>query len=103
MVADKVEILTKSYNDAPAVKWTCDGSPEFTLEEIDKKERGTEIILHIAEDSLEFLEKFRIEQLLQKYNKFMPIPIKFGTRTEYLRSEEHTSELQSRGHLVCRL
>src|SRR5690606_2503299 len=54
MVADKVEILTKSYKDAPAVKWTCDGSPEFTLEEIDKKERGTEIVLHIAEDSLEF-------------------------------------------------
>lgn len=92
MVADKVEILTKSYKDAPAVKWTCDGSPEFTLEEIDKKERGTEIILHIAEDSLEFLEKFRIEQLLQKYNKFMPIPIKFGTRTEYLPLPEDAPE-----------
>jgi len=92
MVAEKVEILTKSYKDAPAVKWTCDGSPEFTLEEIDKKERGTEIILHIAEDSLEFLEKFRIEQLLQKYNKFMPIPIKFGTRTEYLPLPEDAPE-----------
>lgn len=92
MVADKVEILTKSYKDAPAVKWTCDGSPEFTLEEIDKKERGTEIILHIADDSLEFLEKFRIEQLLQKYNKFMPIPIKFGTRTEYLPLPEDAPE-----------
>lgn len=92
MVADKVEILTKSYKDAPAVKWTCDGSPEFTLEEIDKKERGTEIVLHIADDSLEFLEKFRIEQLLQKYNKFMPIPIKFGTRTEYLPLPEDAPE-----------
>src|SRR5690554_7820885 len=96
MVAEKVEILTKSYTDAPAVKWTCDGSPEFTLEEIDKKERGTEIVLHIAEDSLEFLEKFRIEQLLQKYNKFMPIPIKFGTRTEYLPLPEDTRSEERR-------
>jgi molecular chaperone HtpG len=80
MVADKVEIITKSYQDAPAAHWSCDGSPEFTLEESDKKERGTEIILHIAEDSTEFLEDSRIRELLQKYNKFMPIPIKFGTK-----------------------
>lgn len=84
MVADKVEIITKSYKDEPAVKWTCDGSPEFTLEPYDKTERGTEIILHISEDSKEFLESFRIRQLLNKYNKFMPIPIKFGTRKETL-------------------
>lgn len=84
MVAKKVEIITKSYQDAPAVKWTCDGSPQFTLEEVEKEERGTEIVLHIAEDSEEFLEETRIRELLLKYNKFMPIPIKFGTRTETL-------------------
>jgi len=92
MVAEKVEILTKSYTDAPAVRWVCDGSPEFSLEEIDKKDRGTEIILHIAEDSLEFLEEPRIEALLLKYNKFMPVPIKFGTRTETLPKPEDAKE-----------
>lgn len=92
MVAEKVEIITKSYKDEPAVHWTCDGSPEFTLEKADKKERGTEIILHIAEDSTEFLEKSRISELLVKYNKFMPIPIKFGTRTETLPKPEDAKE-----------
>jgi len=82
MVADKVEIITKSFKDAPAAHWTCDGSPEFTLEESDKQERGTEIILHIAEDSLDFLEDYKIRELLTKYNKFMPVPIKFGTHEE---------------------
>jgi molecular chaperone HtpG len=80
MVAEKVEIITKSYKEEPAAHWTCDGSPEFSLEESDKTERGTEIILHIAEDSTEFLEEGRIRELLMKYNKFMPIPIKFGTK-----------------------
>ncbi|WP_299115929.1 molecular chaperone HtpG [uncultured Winogradskyella sp.] len=80
MVADKVEIITKSFKDEPAAHWTCDGSPEFTLVEADKEDRGTEIILHIAEDSTEFLEDARIRELLNKYNKFMPIPIKFGTK-----------------------
>ena len=80
MVAEKVEIITKSHKDEPAVHWTCDGSPEFTLKTYDKIERGTEIILHIAEDSTEFLEESRISELLLKYNKFMPIPIKFGTK-----------------------
>ncbi|WP_396184408.1 ATP-binding protein, partial [Flavobacterium sp.] len=78
MVASKVEIITKSYKDEPAAHWTCDGSPEFTLVPHDKTDRGTEIILHIAEDSLEFLEDFKIRELLKKYNKFMPVPIKFG-------------------------
>lgn len=82
MVASKVEIITKSYKDEPAAHWTCDGSPEFTLEPADKTDRGTEIILHIADDSLEFLEDYKINELLTKYNKFMPIPIKFGTKTE---------------------
>jgi molecular chaperone HtpG len=84
MVAEKVEIITKSFKDEPAAHWTCDGSPEFTLEPFDKTERGTEIILHIAEDSTEFLEEARINSLLTKYNKFMPIPIKFGTKEETL-------------------
>ena len=92
MVAKKVEIITKSYKDEPAVHWTCDGSPEFTLKETDKKERGTEIILHIADDSTEFLEDSRISELLVKYNKFMPIPIKFGTRTETLPKPEGAKE-----------
>lgn len=92
MVAEKVEIITKSYKDAPAAHWTCDGSPEFTLEASDKTSRGTEIILHIAEDSLEFLEEFKIRELLTKYNKFMPIPIKFGTKQEALPKPEDASE-----------
>ena len=82
MVAEKVELITKSFTDAPAAHWTCDGSPEFTLTTSDKTDRGTEIILHIAEDSTEFLETHRIQELLTKYNKFMPVPIKFGTHTE---------------------
>jgi len=92
MVADKVEIISKSYQDAPAVHWTCDGSPEFTIEAADKKDRGTEIVLHIASDSEEFLEEGRIRELLLKYNKFMPVPIKFGTRTETLPKPEGAAE-----------
>lgn len=94
MVAEKVEILTKSYKEVEsAVRWICDGSPQFTLEETtDKTDRGTEIILHIAEDSTEFLEESRIRELLLKYNKFMPVPIKFGTRTETLPLPEEASD-----------
>lgn len=92
MVAEKVEIITKSYKDEPAAHWSCDGSPEFTLEASDKTERGSEIILHIAEDSLEFLEEGRIGELLTKYNKFMPVPIKFGTKTETLEKPEDAKE-----------
>lgn len=92
MVASKVEIITKSYKDAPAAHWTCDGSPEFTLKEHTKTDRGTEIILHIADDSTEFLEENRIGELLSKYNKFMPIPIKFGTRQEALPKPEDAPE-----------
>ena len=92
MVASKVEIITKSYKDEPAAHWTCDGSPEFTLVAHDKTARGTEIILHIAEDSLEFLEDFKIRELLKKYNKFMPVPIKFGTKKETLPKPEDAPE-----------
>lgn len=82
MVADKVEIITKSFKDEPAVHWICDGSPEFTLSKAEKTDFGTEIVLHIADDSTEFLEDGRISELLLKYNKFMPVPIQFGTHTE---------------------
>ena len=80
MVADKVEIISKSFKEEPAVHWECDGSPEYSTKKSKKTTRGTEIILHVAEDSLEFLEDARINELLVKYNKFMPIPIKFGTK-----------------------
>ncbi|WP_299609260.1 molecular chaperone HtpG [uncultured Aquimarina sp.] len=92
MVADKVEIITKSYKDEPAAHWTCDGSPTYSLEAHDKTERGTEIILHIGEEESEFLEDSRISELLVKYNKFMPIPIKFGTKTETLPKPEDAKE-----------
>ena len=92
MVAEKVELITKSYKDEPAAHWTCDGSPEFTLVPSDKISRGTEIILHIAEDSLDFLEEYKIKELLNKYNKFMPIAIKFGTKKETLPKPEDAAE-----------
>ena len=88
MVAEKVEIISKSFKDEPAVHWECDGSPEYITEASDKTDRGTEIILHIADDSLEFLEDTRITELLTKYNKFMPIPIKFGTKE--VNDPDHT-------------
>ena len=93
MVAEKVEIFTKSYKeDSKAVRWICDGSPEYTLEETEKSDRGTEIVLHIAEDSLEFLEESKIRELLTKYNKFNQIAIKFGTKTETLPLPEGSAE-----------
>ncbi len=82
MVANKVEIITKSYKDEPAARWTCEGTTDFTLAEADKTERGTEVILHINEEDDQFLKESRIQELLVKYNKFMPIPIKFGTKEE---------------------
>ena len=80
MVAEKVDIFTKSFKDEPAAHWTCDGSPEYTLVEHDKSDRGTEIVLHIAEDSLDFLKEDKIKGLLNKYNRFNQVPIKFGTK-----------------------
>jgi molecular chaperone HtpG len=84
MVAEKVEIITKSFKDEPAAHWTCDGSPEYTLVEHDKSDRGTEIVLHISEDEKDFLEDSKISGLLTKYNRFNQIPIKFGTKEETL-------------------
>lgn len=92
MVADKVEIRTKSYTDAPAVQWICDGSPEFSMTEIDKTDRGTDIILHISDDSKEFLEENRILELLNKYCRFMPIAIRFGEETYWEDSETEKDE-----------
>ncbi|MBN2746139.1 MAG: molecular chaperone HtpG [Bacteroidales bacterium] len=91
MVAEKVEILTKSYKDGPetkAVRWECDGSPEYTLSEAEKEERGTEITLHIAEDSKEFLEENRILSILNKYCKFLPVEIEFGTESKWVDDEK---------------
>lgn len=93
MVSEKVEILTKSYKEgAKAVRWECDGSPEYSLEEIEKQDFGTEIILHIDENSLEFLQEEKISSLLVKYNKFMPVPIKFGTKSKALPRPENAPE-----------
>ena len=93
MVAHKVEIFSKSHAEGTkAVRWECDGSPQYTLEETDRAERGTEIVLHIDDDSLEFLEDGKITELLTKYNKFMPIPIKFGTREEALPLPEGAAD-----------
>ena len=93
MVADRVDILTKSYkSDAPAVKWSCDGSPDFTLEEIDKTERGSEIVLHVADDTAEFLDENKIVGLLNKYCRFLPIPILCGTKTEWRKPEPKPEE-----------
>ncbi|MEM6963224.1 MAG: molecular chaperone HtpG [Bacteroidota bacterium] len=83
MVADKVEVVTRSYKrNRKGVTWTCDGNPEYTLEKNERKDRGTDIILHISKDSKEFLDEGRIETLLKKYCKFLPVEIKFGTKTE---------------------
>ncbi len=84
MVSDKVEVITKSWQDgAPAVKWTCDGSPEFSIEEVEKDKRGTDIILHIDKDSKDFLEEDKIDYLLKKYCKFLPVEIAFGKEKEW--------------------
>ena len=88
MVANKVEIITKSYKDEPAAHWICDGSPEYSLKKSQKEERGTEIILHISKDSKDYLEESKITELLNKYNKFMPFPIKFGTKEETINKDE---------------
>lgn len=81
MVADRVDIITRSYrDDAKGVKWTCDGSPAFEIDDCEKADRGTDIVLHISDDCVEFLEKNKIQELLTKYCRFLPIPIAFGKR-----------------------
>lgn len=84
MVSDRVDIISKSWRDGEkAIKWSCDGSPEYTLEEADKQERGTDIILHIDDESKEFAENFKVEELLKKYCKFLPVQIAFGKEQEW--------------------
>lgn len=89
MVSDKVEIVTKSYKDgAQAVRWSCTGEPEYTLENAERAERGTDIIMHISDEEKEFLEKSRLQELLSKYCKFLPIEIAFGKKTEWKDGKE---------------
>jgi len=92
MVSKKVEIISKSYKNEPAAHWTCDGSPNYTLKEHNKKDRGTEIILHVDKDSKDFLEDNKISELLVKYNKFMPVPIKFGTKEETIEEDKDSKK-----------
>ncbi len=95
MVSDRVDIITRSYQEgAPAQKWSCDGSPEFTLEETEKEGRGTDIIMHISEDCEEFLEKSKIEELLRKYCHFLPIPVAFGKKSECNEEEKKMVETE---------
>ncbi|OIR02968.1 chaperone protein HtpG [mine drainage metagenome] len=96
MVSEKVEVLTQSFNaDAATVYWSCDGSPEFELYEVEKKERGTKIILHINEDSKEFLEAGRIKSILEKFCKFLPIPIYFSDVAEEKKKEEEEKSINN--------
>jgi len=97
MVAKEVEIISKSRKDAPAVKWVCDGSPNFTMETVEKETFGTDIILHIADDSTEFSEKSRLEGILNKYCRFMPIEIVFGEKTEHI--EDPNGEVDDKGNV----
>ena len=83
MVSKKVEIITKSYQDAPAQKWSCDGSPSFTIEEVEKVDRGTDIVMYIDDDCKDFLEKSKLEGLLKKYCSFLPVPVVFGKKQEW--------------------
>ena len=92
MVAENVVIKTKSHLDSEAVVWTCDGSTSYSIDKGDKKERGTEITLHIAEDSVEFLEENRLSGILNKYCKFLPVEIKFGTKEETKKVKDGDKE-----------
>ena len=96
MVAKEVEIISKSRKDAPAVKWVCDGSPNFIMETVEKETFGTDIVLHIADDSSEFSEKSRLEGILNKYCRFMPVEIVFGTKTEYI--DDPSGEKDDKGN-----
>ncbi len=93
MVADKVEAITRSYQEAAAgVTWSCDGSPEYTIESNEKMTRGTDIVLHISDDAKEYLEEHRIEALLQKYCRFLPIPVQFGMKTEHVATTDDENQ-----------
>ncbi|MBK9629603.1 MAG: molecular chaperone HtpG [Saprospiraceae bacterium] len=94
MVSDKVDVLTKSYKtEAKAVRWTCTGDTDYTIEEIEKEERGTDIILHLNDDSLDYLEEHKLESLLEKFCKFLPVPIQLGTKKEKVKEGETEQEI----------
>lgn len=95
MVADRVDILTKSHTDAKAVKWSCDGSTQFSMEDLDKEERGTEIVLHVSEEAEEFLDEGKITGLLSKYCRFLPIPIRCGNKTEWRKPEPKPEDAEN--------
>ena len=95
MVADKVEVITKSYKEnAEAVKWTCTGDTEFTIESAEKSDRGTDIILHLSEDCLDYAESYKVEGLLEKFCKFLPFPIKLGTKKEKQKDGDVETEIE---------
>ena len=95
MVADKVEVITKSYKEnAEAVKWTCTGDTEFTIESAEKSDRGTDIILHLSEDCLDYAESYKVEGLLEKFCKFLPFPIKLGTKKEKQKEGDVETEIE---------
>ena len=95
MVSKKVEIITKSWQEgSKAVKWSCDGSPEFTIEDADKAERGTDIVMYIDDDCKDFLEKYKISELLNKYCKFLPVPVAFGKKTKWDDQEKKSVETE---------
>ena len=92
MVSKQVDIITRSYQEAPAVKWSCDGSPSFTIEEVEKDGRGTDIVMHLDDDCREFLEKDKMESLLRKYCHFLPVPVCFGKKTEWKDGKQVETE-----------
>ena len=93
MVSKKVEIITKSWQEgSKAVKWSCDGSPSFTIEDAEKTDRGTDIVMYIDDDCKDFLEKYKISELLNKYCKFLPVPVAFGKKTKWDDKEKKSVE-----------
>ena len=101
MVSDKVEIITKSFQEnSQSINWECDGSPEYKISKSDKTSRGTDIVLHIAEDSKEFLEDQKITELLNKYCKFLPVPIKFGTKEETIKDKDDKETKVTKDNII---
>ena len=96
MVADKVEVSSRSWKEEQAIKWTCDGNPEYTIEDIEKEDRGTEVTLHISDDAAEYLNEARISELLEKYCKFLPVEIEFGTEEIPVEGEDDKTETKAK-------
>lgn len=95
MVAEKVEVITKSYkSDSVAVRWTCNGETEYTIQPDEKSDRGTDIVLHLSTDAQEYLEEFKLQTLLDKFCKFLPVPIQLGTKKETIREGRKIKRLK---------